>query len=76
MILQVCITDGTSIAMSSSGIQFSNSGDSGILQGNQERVTKLFERVEALPAHNKPQTATPKKSRDNSSQCQGNAGKG
>lgn len=35
MILQVCITDGTSIAMSSSGIQFSNVG-SGILQGNQE----------------------------------------
>lgn len=51
MILQVCITDGTSIAMSSSGIQFSNDGP-GILQGNQEWATKLFEIVEALPVHN------------------------
>ena len=61
MILQVCITDGTSIAMSSPGIQFSNNDDSGILQANQEWVTKLFEIVEALPVHNKLQPATPKK---------------
>lgn len=61
MILQVCITDGTSVAMSSSGIQFSNNDDPGILQGNQEWVTKLYEFVEALPVHDKLQTATPKK---------------
>lgn len=62
--------------MSGSGIQFSNNDDSGILQGNQEWVAKWFEIVEALPVHDKLQTATPKKGRDNSSQGQGSAGKG
>lgn len=61
MILQVCITDGISIAMSRSGILFSNNDDSGILQGNKEWVTKLFEIVEALPVHDTLQTATPEK---------------
>lgn len=56
MILQVCITDGTGIAMSGSGIQFSNNDDSGILQGGQEWVTKLLEIVDALPVHIKLQT--------------------
>lgn len=56
MILQVCITDGTSIAMSGSGIQFWNNDDSGILQGSQEWDTKLLETVEALPVHIKLQT--------------------
>lgn len=67
MILQVCITNGTSTAVSSSGIQFSNNDESGILQGNQEWVIKLLEIVESSPVHN---TLHQEKGRDNSPQPQ------
>lgn len=43
MILQVCITDGTNIAVSSSGIQFSNHDDTGILKGNKKCMAKRSE---------------------------------
>lgn len=46
-VLQVCITDGTNIVLSSSGIWFSNDNDTGILQGNQKYFAILFEIVEA-----------------------------
>lgn len=46
-VLQVGITDGTNIVLSSSGIWFSNDNDTGILQGNQKCFAILFEIMEA-----------------------------
>lgn len=58
--IKVCITDGTSTAVSSSGIQFPNNDDSGILPGNQGWVIKLLEIVESSPVPNTLHQAPPK----------------